>query len=52
MSYADDMQAVSVDQALIDVSSTVENAGRHALAEMRHNFLIFFKELAEPFERR
>jgi hypothetical protein len=35
MSYADDMQAVSVGQALIYVSSTVENTRRHAAAVNR-----------------
>jgi impB/mucB/samB family len=35
MSYADGMQAVSVDEALIDVSSTVESPRRYAAAVNR-----------------
>ncbi|KAF8579478.1 DNA repair protein [Ramaria rubella] len=44
MSYADDLQAVSVDEALVDVSSTVENARRAAPADQDTDFA---KELAE-----
>jgi hypothetical protein len=32
MFYADDIQTVPVDEAVLDVLSTVENARRHAAA--------------------
>ena len=52
MSYADDLQAVSVDEALIDVSSTVENARRHAAATKNTTESPdFAKELAETIRR-
>jgi DNA repair protein REV1 len=54
MSYAEDMQAVSVDEALIDVSSTVENARRHAATVNRVAIRPpdFAKELAETIRAK
>ena len=54
MSYADDLQAVSVDEALVDVSSTVENARRCAVADNQNytEWPDFAKELAETIRRK
>ena len=53
MSYADDLQAVSVDEALVDVTSTVENAERAALTDSDpYLHPDFAKELAETIRTR
>lgn len=52
MSYADDIEAVSVDEALIDVSSTVDQARRTAIINSNQPQPDFAKELAETIRKR
>ncbi|KAF8528237.1 hypothetical protein BU17DRAFT_38905 [Hysterangium stoloniferum] len=52
MSYADDLQAVSVDEALINVSTTVENARRMAHIGENEEHPDYAKELAEIIRAR
>lgn len=52
MSYADDIEAVSVDEALIDVSGTVEQARRAAMTDVNRPQLDLAKELAETIRKR
>jgi hypothetical protein len=47
MSHADDLQAVSVDEALIDVTSRVRAAEDHAMAVEDHDNVDYAHELAE-----
>lgn len=52
MSYADELQAVSVDEALIDVTSTVENTRRGANLAPSDRSQDVAKELAETIRMR
>ncbi|GJJ11932.1 hypothetical protein Clacol_006170 [Clathrus columnatus] len=52
MSYADDIEAVSVDEALIDVSSTVEQAKKTNITDLNRQQPDFAKELAETIRKR
>ena len=53
MSYADDLQAVSVDEALVDVSTTVENARRRAAIDNESTeYPDFARQLAESIRTK